>query len=471
MSIKRLTRARRDPSAEERRSGRYAVRAARVSRRTLLKAAGGALGLAAVGTAPGLLRWGGAAPAALKGTSLSMLQATYFVPAGQDLYKRQAEAWGRAYGVNVSADFLNWPDLQPKISAAIQAGGYDIVELWPGWNYLYADNLVDLTDMAKAYAEKGGGFESFAATDAKVGGRYLGIPHGQSNDAMNYRVSWLKEVGVNVPDAAEQARTGKILDLTWDQLFDIGKKLKAKGHPLGQAFGHSQGDPPSWAYPYMWSHGAMEVEKDGKTVAFNKPAFVDAMKKLVSAWKDAFDETGLSWDDSSNNKAFLAGQISMTLNGSSIYAAALKDYPDIAKDMNHTMTPRGPSGRFALLGTRTFAILKNSKNVAGAKEFLAWWFQDKQYGDWLHIQGGYILPATKQWAKDPMWGRDPVMYAFSKEASIGRDQGWAGPPNAKSGLAFSKYVIVDTFARAIQSGDAAGAIKWGAGQLEAIYSK
>jgi multiple sugar transport system substrate-binding protein len=274
-----------------------------------------------------------------------------------------------------------------------------------------------------------------------------------------------------VPDPAEQAKTGKVLDLTWDQFFALGKKLKAAGRPLGQAFGHSLGDPPSWAYPYMWSHGAMEVTKDGKEVAFNKPMFVDAMKKLVSAWKGAFDETGLSWDDSSNNKAFLAGQISATLNGSSIYAAALKDYPDIAKDMNHTLIPRGPSGRFALLGTRTLAILKNSKNVAGAKEFLTWWFQDKQYGDWLHIQNGYQLPATKRWRSDPMWGKDPVMYAFSQEPRIGRDEGWAGPPNAKAGLAFSKYIIVDTHAKAIQSGDAAGAIKWGADQLEGIYSR
>jgi multiple sugar transport system substrate-binding protein len=464
---------RRDHGVSARRgSPPAAAGAPRLTRRAFLRAAGaGALAAGAAGAAPGLLGRGTAAPAALKGTALSVLQATYFIPAAQDLFKKQVQEWGRANGVNANADFLNWPDLQPKISAAIQAGGYDIVELWPGWNYLYADSLVDVTDLAEAVAKRDGGLEPFAANDAKVGSRFLGVPHGQSNDALNYRISWLRDAGVNVPDPEEQARTGKILDLTWDQFFAIGRKLKAAGHPIGQAFGHSQGDPPSWAYPYMWSNGAMEVEKDGKTVAFNKPMFVDAMKKLVSAWKESFDETGLSWDDSSNNKAFLAGQIAATLNGSSIYAAALKDYPDIAKDMNHTLIPRGPAGRFALLGTRTLAILKNSKNVAGAKEFLAWWFEDRQYGDWLHIQAGYNLPATKKWAKDPMWGKDPVMYAFSKEASIGRDQGWAGPPNAKSGLVFSKYIIVDTYARAIQSGDAAGAIKWGADQLEAIYSK
>ena len=450
------------------RSGREG--ALRISRRALLKVAGaGALGLTALGTVPGLWRWGGAAPAQLKGTSLSILQATYFIPTAQDLYKKQAAEWGQGQGVTVNTDFLNWPDLQPKISAAIQAGGYDIVELFPGWNYLYAENLLDLTDLADAVAKKGGGWEGFVANDIKVNGRYLGVSHGNSNDALSYRISWLKEVGVNLPDPPEQARTGKILDLTFDEWFALGKKLKAKGHPLGQALGHSQGDPPSFCYPYMWSNGAMEVEKDGKTVAFNKPMFVDAMKRFIQAYKDGFDESGPSWDDSSNNKAFHAGQLSMTLNGSSIYAVALKDFPEIAQDMNHTLIPKGPAGRFSLLGARTFAILKNSKNVAGAKEFLAWWFDDKQYGDWIHIQGGYQLPSTKKWAKDPMWGKDPKMYAFSLQPSIGRDQGWAGPPNAKSGLAFSKYIIVDTFAKAVQSGDAAGSIKWGADQLQAIY--
>ena len=72
-------------------------------------------------------------------------------------------------------------------------------------------------------------------------------------------------------------------------------------------------------------------------------------------------------------------------------------------------------------------------------------------------------------SKDPMWGKDPKMYAFSLQPSIGRNIGWAGASNAKAGLAFSKYIVVDTFAKAVQSGDAAGSITWGAEQLQAIY--
>ena len=81
----------------------------------------------------------------------------------------------------------------------------------------------------------------------------------------------------------------------------------------------------------MWANGAMEVEADGKTVAFNKPEFVDAMKRFIQAWKDGYDETGTSWDDSANNRAYLAGQISSTYNGSSIYFTAKKDNPAIAR--------------------------------------------------------------------------------------------------------------------------------------------
>ena len=75
------------------------------------------------------------------------------------------------------------------------------------------------------------------------------------------------------------------------------------GKPFGQALGHSQGDPPSFAYPFMWSYGAMEVEEDGTTVAINKPEFVEALQAFTQHWKDAYDETGLSWDDAANNRA------------------------------------------------------------------------------------------------------------------------------------------------------------------------
>jgi multiple sugar transport system substrate-binding protein len=433
-----------------------------LSRRTVLK--GGAVGLAAAALG-GLPRrvFAAQAPAVIKGSTLSILQGTYFIAPAQDLYKKQAQEWGKANGVTMNTDFLNWPDLQPKIAAAVEAGGVDIVELWPSWNWLYRRNLVDLTDMAEAIGKRNGGYEPYVLNSAKVEGRYLGIPDGQSNTGVNYRIGWFKEAGV------ANAEDGRKLDMTWDQYHAVAKKCKAAGHPFGQALGHSTGDPPNFCYAYMWSYGAMEVDKDGKTVRFNQPEFVDGMKRFIQAWKDGYDETGTSWDDSSNNRAFLAGQIAATINGSSIYTTAKKDQPAIAQDMNHMLYPKGPAGRFYWLGSRTFAILKNSKNIPAAKEFLNWWFEDPQYGAWFHLQEGYQLQATVKYAKDPMWEKDPKMTVFRDQPKYGRDLGYAGPPNEKASLAYSKYIIVDTFAKAVQSGDAAAAIKWGTEQLQRIY--
>jgi multiple sugar transport system substrate-binding protein len=432
-----------------------------ISRRRFLLTGTAGLGATALGalTRPAFAQ----APSVLKGSRLSILQGTYFVPQAQDLYKRQAEEWGRENGVTVAADFLNWPDLQPKISAAVLAGGVDIVELYGTWNYLYQSNLVDLTEEADEFAKRGGGFEPYVLNSARVGDRYLGIPQGNPNGGVCYRIGWFKEANV------ANAEDGTKIDLTWEEYHAIGKKLKAQGHPFGQALGHSSSDPHAFCYPYMWSHGAMEVDKDGKTVLFNKPEFVDAMSRFIQAWKDAYDETGTSWDDSGNNRAFLAGHLSATYNGSSIYSAAKANQPAVANDMHHMLIPRGPAGRFYWLGSRTFGILKSSKNIPAAREFLRWWFQDKQFDAWWAIQEGYMLPPTARLEKHAMWDKDPKMAPFRLTPKYGRDLGWAGPPNQKAALAFAKFIVVDTYAKALQSGNPKAAIEWGAEELKRVY--
>ena len=112
--------------------------------------------------------------------------------------------------------------------------------------------------------------------------------------AMNaHRKSWFEEVGVtNLPK--------------WDAYYDAGKKLKAKGHPFGQAVSHSFGDPPTFVYPLLWSYGGKEVEADGKTVAINSKNTINSVKFMTGFYKDTCDEGGLAWDDTSNNRAFLS---------------------------------------------------------------------------------------------------------------------------------------------------------------------
>jgi multiple sugar transport system substrate-binding protein len=405
------------------------------------------------------------APAQLEGTSLTVLGASYFVLAGQERFDAQLQEWGDANGVDVTVDYVAWPDLQTRIGASIQAqSGPDIIQLWDPWPYLYQENLVNLNDIATPIGDATGGYFDWVVNTASVAGSWHSIPYGTSSSAFAYRMSYFQEAGAETfPE-------------TWEELFAVGKTLKEMGKPLGQALGHSLGDPPSFAYPYMWAYGAMEVEEDGTTVAFNRPEFVEGMEIFLQGWSDAFDETGLSWDDSANNTAYLSDQISATLNGSSIYIRAQGPEEDggnpaIAEDTNHAGYPSGPAGRFNLLGAQSWGITSYSDNIEGAKSFLEYWYSPEQLTSWYEANEGYYIPATPEYTELDVYTDDPKLAPYLELVDYGRNKGYAGPADQRAALSFSRYVVIDTFAKAVQDGDAQGAIEWGADQLERIYSR
>ena len=54
-------------------------------------------------------------------------------------------------------------------------------------------------------------------------------------------------------------------------------------------------------------------------------------------------------------------------------------------------------------------------------------------------------------------------------AASSRMFGYAGPPSAKATEVYSKYIIVDMYAKAVQGMKAEDAVKWAEGELKKIY--
>jgi multiple sugar transport system substrate-binding protein len=447
------------------------------SRRQIFRS-GAALGLTSAGISTVLGATGTAAAPRVtryqQGGKLNILAGSYFVPEAQDFFVKQMTDWGTQNGVEVQCDFVNWPDIQAKVSAAVESGaGPDIVELREAWQYLYYQQMVDLNDLAMQIGDAGGGYYDWVQKTGSVDGNYYSIPVGTSSAAYAYRISYFEQAGI--ADAANN------FPKTWDDLFAVGKKLKEMGKPIGQALGHSTGDPPQFAYSYMWAYGAMEVEEDGKTVAFNKDSFVEGLNTFVQAWKDAFDDTGLSWDDGVNNRAFLSDQISATINGSSIYIAAQNakagqsttDYDVVVDpaDITHAGFPEGPSGRFNTLGTWTYGVMKYSKNQDAAKNCLQYWLGADQFTKWLEAQKGYIIPPVSKYVDNAVYTADPKLAPYLDVVNYGRNKGFSGPTNQKAAQVGAQYIVSDTFAKAIQTGDAKSAIEEGAKLMERIYGR
>ncbi|MCC2644059.1 MAG: putative sugar uptake transporter periplasmic solute-binding protein precursor [Nitrospira sp.] len=448
----------------------------RLSRRSIMRR-GAAIGLSTAAVSGVLLSTGraSAAPRAaafIQERQLNTLQATYFVPEGQEFFTQVAQEWGSQNGVAVTTDYIAWPDLQPRIAAAVEGGsGADVIEMWDTWPYLYSENMVPVEDLAQAVSEEYGGFYDWVVNTASVDGKWYSVPHGTSSVAYAYRISLFEEAGIEDPK--------NNFPKTYEELFAVGKTLKEMGKPLGQALGQSLGDPPAFAYPYMWSYGAMEVEEDGTTVAINKPEFVEALQAFTQHWTDAYDETGLSWDDAANNRAFLSDQISATINGSSVYLAAVDakegestlDYevqvePD---DIWHSAFPAGPAGQFCQLGCRSMAAMSYSPNTEAAVEFLEYFYTPEVFIPWLEAQGGYIIPMAPGYADLEIYTGNPSLAPYPAVSDYSRNKGYAGPANQKAAEANARYVIVNMFAQAIQSGDAAGAVQQAETQLQRIY--
>ena len=236
------------------------------------------------------------------------------MPASDPLLKDQiVQECKKATGITLKVETVNANDLQSRITSAIQSGaGADIIMAIGNWPQLYAESLADASDVAEEIGKAQGGYYDVSKQVATVGNKWIGVPWTAGGGLIAYRKSWFEEVGYDTfPE-------------NWDTFRDAGKKLKAKGRPIGQTAGHTFGDAPGWWYPFLWSWGGKEVEADGKTVVLNSKETVELIKFAVALWKETMDEGGLAWDDTNNNRAFLSQTISATNNGASIYIEAKK---------------------------------------------------------------------------------------------------------------------------------------------------
>ena len=332
---------------------------ARIGRRKFLKlsagaaAATGSSGIAAILAAR-------RAPVYAQETTIHWLRWNDFVPASDQLLRKELlpEA-EKALGIKIKFETVNGNDLQPRVTSSVQSGGGpDLIMVFNNQSALYTESVVDLADIAEEVSSRDGGLYKYSRSVTSDGKKFNAMPWTIVGAMNAYRKSWFDEVGVTkFPE-------------TWEAYHDAGKKLKAKGHPIGQAVSHSFGDPPTFVYPLMWSFGGKEVEADGKTLAINNKGTIELVKFMTAFFKDTCDEGGMAWDDSSNNRAFLSGTISSTLNGASIYIEALRK-PDqyktekgepLNKDILHAPLPKGSAGQFGLHTFFSHMLMSYSKN-------------------------------------------------------------------------------------------------------------
>ncbi len=377
------------------------------------------------------------------GASLRVLRPAKFVDADERVFTENSNKYTQETGVAVKVDYLAWDNMPAQLAVVANTGaGPDIVIGFGPDPHLYADKLVELTDVADYLGARYGGWYNASSLFGKrwKGTSWIGLPMGGSGGPCNYRVSWVKEAGFDrIPN-----------DL--DQFLQLCRKLKQIGHPCGFALSHAPGDAPNYANWLLWSHGARLVDEDGHVTLDSKET--RAAIEYAKAMQETMTPGTMSWNGASNNQAFAAGNISLTQNGVSIYYAAVnaKDPAAhaIAADMDHAEMPRGAAAaapeECLVLNAMVF---KHSKAPNAAKDYLRFMMEAPQYEPWLTGSLGYWSQPLKAYAESAVWTSDPKLAVFRNQMDTPYHDGYAGPINQSAAAVLNDWVLVDMFARVV----------------------
>jgi multiple sugar transport system substrate-binding protein len=415
------------------------------SRRDALKIGAGAIAGGMVGSSLGAgTAQAQAAPTLSykieKGASLRVLRPSKFVQGDETMWLENTKKFTQVTGVPVKVESEGWEDLRPKSAVAANVGkGPDVVYGWYDDAHQYPEKLLDLTDLGEYLDKKYGGWYDVCKKFGMRRGRWIALPLGAAGARITYRISALKEAGFDKWPS----------DLSG--MLKACQALKAKGKPGGLALGNAVGDGNTWCHWIVWAFGGKMVnEKD--QVVINSPETVAALEYAKQLY-ETFVPGTLSWLDPANNKAFLDGQISWTINGISIYYAA-KNSQDpaikaMAADIDHAVLPVGPVGRPTELHLTVPAmVFKYSKYPNAAKDYIRFMFEKEQYVPWQEASIGYFSQPLKAYEKSPIWTVDPKHTPFRDLMSKMLWPSYAGSLGYASAGALADFIMVNMVAQA-----------------------
>src|SRR6516162_9360786 len=322
------------------------------SRRELVKTA------AAAGVAASVGPFFHATPARAAKT-LKILQWSHFVPAYDKWFNNEyTKDWGKKNDTEVIVDNINLALIESRAAAEVSAQrGHDLV-LFLAPPAMFEDQVVDMKEVYAECEKKHGKAIDLAikSTYNPKTKRYFAFSDSFVPDPIDYRIDLWGDVGMK-PDS-------------WDEIRIGGAKIKQKtGIPVGIGLS-AEIDTAMAMRAILYSFGGSEQDEKGKLI-LNSKNTVEAVKFVAALYKECMTPEVLAWDASSNNRAMLAGKISVALNAIKITRSAENDKMPISDKIWLAKAAKGPTRRMGLEHVMSvYVIWKFADNIDGAKKFL-----------------------------------------------------------------------------------------------------
>ncbi len=403
-------------------------------RRSLLQG-GAALGLAAGASLTDFAKaWAQTSPFKPEPNArLNLLRWKRFVEAEDVQFMKLVAAFEGATGAKVNVTNESYDDIQPKASVVANTGqGLDMVWGLYSLPHLFPEKCLDMTDVADYLGKAHGGWFPAGEKYGKSGNKWICIPLATTGSLINYRLAASEKAGF------------KEFPKDTAGFLEYAKAMAGNKTPVGMTFGHASGDG-NWLYWLLWAHGGNLVDAADKVVV-NSPETAKALE-YGKALYETFIPGTASWNDSSNNKAFLSGDLYCTNNGISIYVTAKRENPAIAADMNHAYMPVGPIGKPTELHL-SFPILtfNFTKAPNACKAFIAFMLDAANFDPWMGAAQGYLSHFLAEFDKNPVWTADPKTTPYRDVSKRTMTPAGLGTLGEKPAAAIADFIVVDMFA-------------------------
>jgi ABC-type glycerol-3-phosphate transport system substrate-binding protein len=335
----------------------------------------------------------------------------HWVPAGNVEIRKQVAAFQEKHKIEVKADFITSQGRQTllTINAEAQARrGHDIITIG-NWNVQdHADKLENVDDVVGRLTSQFGAANAVSNYLGKSKGKWIAVPSswGTQNKGPAARISMMKQfAGIDVVKmypAVDGPETPEAKAWTNEAMLAAAEACFKAGKPFGIGLG-TTADNVDTAGSIFASYGAELVDAKG-VIKIKSPEVRQALEycqKLVKF----LPADAQSWDDSSNNRALIAGQSAFIYNPPSAWAVAVRDAPAVAADTWHFPVPSGPKGRFVPHSMNFWAIWQFAQNKKAAKDLIEFLMQPANVDARSTAVMGYDLPPYEKMSQSKVWDK------------------------------------------------------------------
>lgn len=435
-----------------------------LSRRQALKIMGGLAGMAALTAcaapaAPAASTGSEAAAPAGEMPKLLVAHRREYFAEMETIFADAVAAWGAENNVEIETTTVASEanqDFVPKLLAEVEAGNPpNLVYHVRLAQLLWANNALEevgdtVDELIELYGEPAFGQKNTSIID----GAYFAVPYMMSGGGPFGRRSVFEAGGFdpdNLPTYQERRDACLAISDPSTDMYGWGITYNTGGDATGSLEGTMQ------------AFGGHYTNEDASEVTFNSPETIAAMEFLAEIYTSEtyapMIPPGLgSWNDSSNNEAFLAGTIAYTDNAASIYAKAKADGNPIFEDIVRMERAIGPTGEKLESGSGgQFFVPRGATNQDLAKGLAKHLLTPDVFLPISLISAGLFLPAY-----DAYYTMDEVVEAYEADpnlatmgkATLGTHVGasWPAEPGPFFDAINAQAVLTDMMAQIVAQG-------------------